>query len=556
MKIREININGFGKFNNRSFRFQPGLNLVYGENESGKSTISNYIYEIFFGGTAFGSNRAVYRKEFEKYKPWDSESFQGSMIFEYKNEDYIIDRRFLKGNEKLELLNLKTGQDSKDLFKINKTRKVEKLDEAFLGISENSLRNIYCIYDDSNSSKIDLDLQTRMMNQASTRSEDINLKDVFKNIDNYGDNTSIRKEIRLLNEQIKDKEKELGFIRQSNSYDKHISELDKIKKQIKTMEARPTTNLEDFELLNNKKNKILDKINYIEGKEERANTKLLTRLGIFSLFILLTYLYTKKTYLFSLIILGAVYYYLRKRENDKKAKETNKNLSILYSELDLIQEELNSFNSSTLGRDNQELYELKMERERLIERIKILDLNIEKEISLKEEIAKLKIKKDDLEFKTRMAKEAKNIIEELSSKSIKEDTINTMEIAGKYISYLTSNNYSQIYVQDNGDIRLYDYNKNRIVDLESLSRGTIDQVYLAYRLAMIDSVDVDFPIIIDDGFSFFDDRRNELALNLLEKISEKRQVLYFSSKLRDLEFFRKRGLSTIELGGKDDLGYR
>ena len=36
MRIKKIRIRNFGQFHNREFTFAPGLNVIYGENESVK----------------------------------------------------------------------------------------------------------------------------------------------------------------------------------------------------------------------------------------------------------------------------------------------------------------------------------------------------------------------------------------------------------------------------------------------------------------------------------------------------------------------------------------
>ena len=49
MKILDIYINGFGKFHGRNLSFEDGLNIVYGKNEAGKSTIHTFIRGMLFG---------------------------------------------------------------------------------------------------------------------------------------------------------------------------------------------------------------------------------------------------------------------------------------------------------------------------------------------------------------------------------------------------------------------------------------------------------------------------------------------------------------------------
>ena len=49
MIIRELNLKHFGKFKNRKLEFSDGLNLIYGENEAGKSTVHSFLEAMLFG---------------------------------------------------------------------------------------------------------------------------------------------------------------------------------------------------------------------------------------------------------------------------------------------------------------------------------------------------------------------------------------------------------------------------------------------------------------------------------------------------------------------------
>lgn len=49
MKIKEIEIKNFGKFSNQRFVFRDGIQVFYGENEFGKSTIYGFLKAMLFG---------------------------------------------------------------------------------------------------------------------------------------------------------------------------------------------------------------------------------------------------------------------------------------------------------------------------------------------------------------------------------------------------------------------------------------------------------------------------------------------------------------------------
>lgn len=73
-----------------------------------------------------------------------------------------------------------------------------------------------------------------------------------------------------------------------------------------------------------------------------------------------------------------------------------------------------------------------------------------------------------------------------------------------------------------------------------LSAGTLDQIYLALRLAVCDLVlpeSLSAPVILDDSLAFFDDERMAMTLEFLRRYAEKRQVIFFTCRRREAEYF-------------------
>ena len=48
LKINKIKINSYGKIKNKEIKLNNNLNIIYGKNESGKSTILNFIFNILY----------------------------------------------------------------------------------------------------------------------------------------------------------------------------------------------------------------------------------------------------------------------------------------------------------------------------------------------------------------------------------------------------------------------------------------------------------------------------------------------------------------------------
>lgn len=49
MKLIDLHMNNFGKFHDCSICFEDGLNVIYGKNEAGKSTLHSFIRGMLFG---------------------------------------------------------------------------------------------------------------------------------------------------------------------------------------------------------------------------------------------------------------------------------------------------------------------------------------------------------------------------------------------------------------------------------------------------------------------------------------------------------------------------
>lgn len=103
MKLNQIEISGFGKLVNRSYEFSPGMNLIYGLNEAGKSTLQRSILAALYGFFDDGSITAVKKSILTSYEPWDSKApFGLRLLFEVENgSQYRVDRTFAPKAETL-----------------------------------------------------------------------------------------------------------------------------------------------------------------------------------------------------------------------------------------------------------------------------------------------------------------------------------------------------------------------------------------------------------------------------------------------------------------------
>ncbi len=111
---------------------------------------------------------------------------------------------------------------------------------------------------------------------------------------------------------------------------------------------------------------------------------------------------------------------------------------------------------------------------------------------------------------------------------------------------LTSQRYKDTRAGDQLNIMLHHPDSDFIVPVSALSNGTIDQLYLALRIAVTETVfniKERLPLILDEPFAQYDDKRTENALKLISELGKKQQVIIFTCKQREIEMIGDLGLS-------------
>lgn len=115
MKIKKIQIAAFGKLINFSLDLSDGFNVLYGVNESGKSTLMNFVQTMFYGFTSNARKNNIADNDREHYRPWHSQMYGGTILFEHKNRIYSLERNFglTKAKDSTRLVFDATGKEVK-----------------------------------------------------------------------------------------------------------------------------------------------------------------------------------------------------------------------------------------------------------------------------------------------------------------------------------------------------------------------------------------------------------------------------------------------------------
>lgn len=127
--------------------------------------------------------------------------------------------------------------------------------------------------------------------------------------------------------------------------------------------------------------------------------------------------------------------------------------------------------------------------------------------------------------------------EKKDSKEKVQELVEAMnERASEIISVITSGKYTKIYTDEKTGTRLC--MEDICIPIEKLSQSTKEQVYFALRMASAEGMQLqDYPVILDDTFAYYDDKRLENTLRWLQQ--ENKQVLLFTCHRREQEIWNK-----------------
>lgn len=232
MKIDNIKINGFGQLKDKEIEFSDGINIVYGENEAGKSTILKFIGASLFGISKNKNGKNI--SDFDKYKPWDGSEFSGKIKYTLQNgEEYQIFREFKKKNP------IVYNSRNEDISKSLNQNGVGVFEEQ-IGVDEGTFFNTAIIQQqgvkleksDTNS------IVQKMSNLVTTGDDNISFKKSIEKLnkmqlDSVGTDRSKNKPMNIVKDNIsKLKEKKKSLVAYKENASNHDGEKEEINRKI------------------------------------------------------------------------------------------------------------------------------------------------------------------------------------------------------------------------------------------------------------------------------------------------------------------------------------
>ena len=466
MKIENIQVNLFGKLKNKEINLSNGVNLIYGKNEAGKSTLLKFIQNIFYGTSKNKKGKSF--SDYDLYKPWDGEDFSGKIKYNLDTgEKFEVYREFGKKNPKIYNEQL---EDITKNFNINKNTGSEffyeqtNVDEfMFLSSIVSMQKEVKLNIQDQNI------LVQKIANLASTGDDSISYKKAIdklnkKQLDEIGTDRSQEKPINLIKNEIieynsklqnlenlnnnkfnleKNEEELLKRIEKNRIKNHFIKEL----KEIKQDEKLELEKLSFKEQLKEKNNSQIDELEEElkkiqsennknvkqENKGKDVNITIYLILSLICIAIGITsFIITKNMFIISIflaitiVILGI--YAFNKNKINSKVKKEEENIRKVNSN---IKEKINIIQNKIdlIKKNNQEI---DLELEALNNKIN-MELDLKKENLKNKYITKISLDEicnmQDLENLTNVLNENEEIIhkDELSLNMLKLEKKQTLD---------------------------------------------------------------------------------------------------------------------------------
>lgn len=389
MKIQQLNIHSYGKIKDKEIKFEDNINIIFGKNESGKSTIMHYIVNSFYGTSKNKKSREL--SDYDKYLPWSSDDFSGRLSYKLDNgEKFEIYRDFNKKNPKIynelkEDISNKFNIDKslgnqffyeqtkvdEDLFlsTVVSNQQEVKLGKTEQGVLIQKIANLVGTGDDNTSFRIAMDrINRRQLDEIGTsrsREKPINiiqkkLTDLQeeKNVLEKYKNSQYEIEEKIFNkkEEISDLESEMQMYKDiKNVLENLKSEQEKInlQKQLKSSNSAKISEY-DFnidKIQEENKNLILEFFENKRVKKEKNDFTFFVSIFVLILINILQFVFLKNAIvkisicciLLVITLVSIFAYFRRKKQNEeaiKKHNEKQKKAEIIKEKINLIEDEI------------------------------------------------------------------------------------------------------------------------------------------------------------------------------------------------------------------------
>lgn len=623
MIINKLKINEYGKLHNKEIELSNNINIIYGNNESGKSTLFNFIINSLYGISKNKKGRDI--SDFDKYLPWGKEEFSGKIEYELDNkEKYEIYRDFKKKNP---IIYNKNHEDISKEFNIDKNKGNQFFEEQ-TKINENIFLSTFAIM--QKEVKLEKDVQNlliqKISNIISTGKHNTSYKKAIERInkrqtDEIGTSRTRGKPINVISEKLTKIEqekselgKEVNIKQEKEESKKSLEEISKHKtyernilKEIINMKNNQKIEQEKINIKNNIADDNENKINYLEkekselekeeknllnskikNKKKLLNKKILICLILFILMNIVQFIFVKNkliNYIFSLTTATILIFYLlsnkiknknnkkiilnKKQEIENKINSLENEIKVLKNNKNNIEKEIEKNKLENNLKKKSEIEKIKNKYNDIFSEKEIIEIinyenpeneidEIEKNINndkIKVETINIELKniEDKIERYSTIEEERRNLLEERKnietlerSMQIAKDTLTSAYEEMKNninpqfvkqlsinISKITNEKYKNIIFNDKDGL-IIELENGQYISADRLSVGTIEQIYLALRFAILMEITEEkIPVFLDEAFAFYDTDRLKDTLKYFNSEFKDRQIIIFTCTRRE-----------------------
>jgi len=602
MRLLELHIDGFGKFHDRTISFNDGINIIYGKNEAGKSTLHTFIRGMLFG-IERGRGRAAKNDLYTKYEPWEnSGTYEGWLRLEKDGTIYRIERRFRKENKSLKIINETKGLE-------------EEATPAFVsslldGLTETMYNNTISIGQLKSATEDGMvtELKNYIANMNTTGNISLNITKATAFLRNQKRSleaglipeasrefTSLLAEIRNVEAEIAGPEYENQLAAYQNMRTQVKGLIDNTQTQKKDLDEKLAngkqvlsdngfTDRASVDAMSSDAERLYSEYNTLNGECNKKSRKVLSGLtavlGVAGLGAAATLGYFNLTAYLPVCgaaATAAVIFFIISLFIHQKDKEYHRLFDNTSSELGALL--ARHLGDSAVSEDAMNAF-----RARMGEFSKLCDMVAQSETEIRkflEDLSNLQTKQAgcsemiekqqrtqwELEKKLEHLSNCKNKAKALKRTLVENDRIHDEIVAidlaqetmadlsssirdsfglylnkeaSQYITGITGGIYDSMSIDE--DLNVFLNTKTKLVPLENVSSGTMDQVYLALRLAaakLLQGSGSGFPLIFDDSFTQYDDERLKTALEWLAS-AYGGQIIIFTCHRREAQMLRAR----------------
>ncbi len=546
MFLSKLLLKDFGKFNNKEIDLKPGLNLIYGGNEAGKTTVKEFIVGMLYGIEKARGLRARF-DDYELRKPLNGKGFSGKAYIKKDDKNYFVERSFLRHNRRVTAMDINSGREL-DL------RNTNSLQGMLFDLDKNTYENTLCIGENGAAPGKELatEMGNYLANLATTGSADIDkdkavnrlkaekkkydTKEYKEKVDTISEELT---EYSQVDEELKEIRGKIAEVEQE-----FAMETARRKREArKLIETEKGTTYEENEELNESMDELAKKAVFLDAdlikdyKKELPLTDrvwfiLLTGVFVVAVIAAMVYILPFENSVRQLFVICTILFvivtivegmYSKGMLSGEIYTPTEEDFKKMVYELERKQE---TFEDVEIDMSFAKEFADKKAELLVIEK-EVLDKR-ERKRQLEEELAVANEKIAELEKELHIINLAINTINQVSAEIHGDLGFLINDNISDIVSKITDGKYKDVRMDEKLHVMVKD--EDSYVGIEYLSAGTIEQIYLAVRLSVARLLCRDkMPLIIDDIFTAYDEKRLVNTLDCLKTIDTEQIILMTSN---------------------------